>query len=489
MKNKFMIYAAVIFCMLSNIYSQTFDEIVKNALSGTELKNAQWSVYAKYADNNKVIYAKDENFSLAPASGLKVFTSSTALEVLGEDYRFQTKLYYDGVIIKGSILKGNIYIVGGGDPTLGSNLVKGSKNLDTLLKSWVNVIKEKGIRRIEGSVIADDLLFEGNPISDGWVYGDMGNYYGAGANALTINDNLYQVYFKPGKNVGDDAAVLRTEPVIDGLTFVNYMKTGKEGSGDNGNVYSGPYQYNATLRGTIPAGVEEFFIKGSIPDPTLFVAQAFTKALTEAGIKISKTAGKVEKPVKYDSKNLITTTFSPPVKDIVYIVNKRSNNLYTEMLLRAIGLNKKGEGSIDKGIEAIEDYLTSNNVNIEGLHLMDGCGLARSNTITTKLMVDVLGLEYTKKSFNSFYYSLGITGDPNDISYYSKYGIGTELAFNGHIKSGLINRVRSHSGYIKDLSGRTIIFSFIVNNYTGSSSAIDKIHVNLMVTLARLGGK
>ncbi|MFH0733487.1 MAG: D-alanyl-D-alanine carboxypeptidase/D-alanyl-D-alanine-endopeptidase [bacterium] len=489
MKSKLMIYAVVLFCIISNIYSQSIDEIVNDAVKGKELKNGQWSVYAKYVDNNNVIYAKDENYSLAPASGLKVFTSSTALEVLGEDFRFQTKLYFDGSIIKGSILKGNIYIVGGGDPTLGSSLVKGSLNLDTLFLSWITILKEKGIQRIEGSIIADDLLYEDNPISDGWVYGDIGNYYGAGANALTINDNLYYVYFKPGKNVGNHADVLRTEPVIDGLTFTNYMKTGKEGSGDNGNVYSAPYQYNVTLRGTIPLGVKEFSIKGAIPDPALFAAQYFTKALIKAGIKVSKPAKKIDKPIKYNSKNLITTTYSPMLKDIVYIVNKRSNNLYTEMLLRAIGLNKKGEGSIDKGIEGIEEYLSSNGVNIDGLHLYDGCGLARSNTITAKLMVDVLALEYSKKSFNSFYNSLGVTGDPNDISYYSKYGVGTELAFNGHIKSGLINRVRSHSGYIKDKSGRTIIFSFIANNFTGSSSQIDKIHISLMVKLAQLSEK
>ncbi len=478
----------LIIVLTTSLFAQnSFKQIITDAMQTKTLKNAQWSLFAKYADNDQVIIAQNENYSLAPASGLKVFTSSAALEILGEDYRFKTRLYFDGQIIKGSILKGNIYIVGGGDPTLGSDLVDGNMPLEKLLQSWVKAVKEKGINRVEGSIIADDLLFEGNPISDSWDYGDMGNYYGAGSHALTINDNLYKVFFKPGKNVGSEAMVIRTEPNIDGLTFSNYMKTGKEGSGDNGYIYSAPFQFNAVLRGTIPMGVKEFSIKGSIPDPALFAAQAFSKALIESNIKVKNKPQKLENKIEYKEQNLITTTLSPKVKDIVYIVNKRSFNLYTEMLLRAIGLKQKKEGSIEKGVEALEEYFSSNGIDIDGLHLYDGCGLARTNTITTKMMTEVLGLEYKSKSFNSFYKSLGVTGDPNDISYYVNYGKGTELAFNGHIKSGLITRVRSHSGYIKDLKGRTIIFSFIANNYTGGASTIDKIHINLMVELARLG--
>jgi len=440
-------------------------------------------------DTDEIIYSKNENFALAPASGLKVFTSSAALDILGENYVFKTKIYYDGKIIKGSILKGNIYIVGGGDPTLGSDLVKGSKSLDLLLQDIFNVIYNKGIRHIEGGIIADETLFEGNSISDGWTYGDMGNYYGAGCSALTINDNLYKVYFKPGKQVGDIAKVLRTEPEIPNLKFTNYMLTGKVRSGDNGYIYAAPYQYNAILRGTIPAGVDEFFIKGSIPDPALFAAQIVTKYLEQKGIKIKKSASKLLDKIKYDSKNLIMEISSPPLKDIVYIINKRSNNLYTEMLLRSIGIANKGSGSLEKGIEALREYFKNEGINTDALDLADGCGLSRNNCITAKMMVDVLTLATKKSYFNSFYNSLGITGDPDDISYYSKYGLGTELAYNGRIKSGLINNVRSHSGYIKDKNGRTIIFSLIANNYNGSTSEIDKIHISIMVELARLNKK
>ncbi len=472
-----------------NSNAQSISNLADSVSNSKLLKNAQWSIYAKYLDSDEIIFEKNADFSLAPASGLKVFTSSAALDILGEDYRFKTKIYFDGKILKGNILKGNIYIVGGGDPTLGSNLVKGSKNLDTLLLSIFNSIADMGIKKIEGGIIADETLYDGNSISGGWNYGDMGNYYGAGSSALTINDNLYKVFFKPGSSVGKSAEVLRTEPFIPNLAFTNYMKTGKEGSGDNGYIYAAPFQYNAILRGTIPAGVDEFFIKGAIPDPALFAAQIITEYLKKNGIIIKNDATKLNERIEYNSKNLIIEISSPPLKDIVYIVNKRSNNLYTEMLLRSIGLVKKNSGSIDSGIDALKEYFTNEGINTDALDLADGCGLSRNNCITAKMMVDVLTLATKKTCFNSFFNSLGVTGDPNDISYYSKYGVGTELAFNGRIKSGLINNVRSHSGYVKDKSGRTIVFSLIANNYNGSTSAIDKIHISIMVALAKLTNK
>ncbi len=476
----------LILFVFGEISSQSLQGYIDSVSATKLLKNAQWSIYAKYIDSDNVIISKNENFALAPASGLKVFTSSAALSILGENYTYKTKIYYDGEIVKGSILKGNIYLVGGGDPTLGSDLVKGSKNLDLVLKEIFTSIYEKGIRIIEGGIVADETLFEGNLISGGWNYGDMGNYYGAGCSALTINDNLYKVFFKPGKNIGEEAKVLRTEPEIPNLKFINYMKTGKIGSGDNGYIYAAPLQYNAILRGTIPAGVDEFFIKGSIPDPALFAAQVVSKYLSSKGIKIKKQAIKLNERKKYNNRNLILEITSPPLKDIVYIINKRSNNLYTEMLLRSIGLYMKKSGTIDSGIEALRDYFTNEGINTDALDLSDGCGLSRNNCITAKMMVDVLSLAFKKSNFPTFYNSLGVTGDPDDISYYSKYGLGTELAYNGRIKSGLINNVRSHSGYIKDRNGKTIVFSLIANNYNGSTSAIDKIHINIMVELARL---
>ena len=470
--------------IISQNYS-SLNSLVNKEKKSKLLKNAQWGLYARYLDTGEEIISLNAEMSLAPASNLKLFTSSAALDILGEDHQFETFLYYDGEINNG-ILTGDVFFVGGGDPTLGYDLVKGSLPLDSLMDKIIDEFKKKGINRINGDIYADDLLYEGTPIPYNWNWIDIGNYYAATVSALTINNNLYFLYFKPGKEVGDPAEVIRTEPEIPGLTFTNFMKTGKKGSGDNGYIYGAPLQYNTTLRGTVPAGVDEFSIKGSIPDPALFAVQYLKKKMVESGVKVNGNTIKLEKKKSYSDTKLITTIKSPPLKDIVYIINKRSDNLYTEMMLKAIALNQTGEGSTDKGTEEVEEFLKENNINTDGLLLGDGSGLSRTNAITAKMMVDLLDILTKKNYFDAFYNSLAVVGDPNDISYFKNTGRGTVIEKNARVKSGVIQGVRAYSGYLKNMSGRTIAFSLIANNFDGSGSRVSTIHKNIMIELAKL---
>jgi D-alanyl-D-alanine carboxypeptidase/D-alanyl-D-alanine-endopeptidase (penicillin-binding protein 4) len=491
MIRKYKIFILVfLFWLSSGVpgFGQKYDEINKIVMSYSNtnlLKNSQWALYAKYYDTDEVIIAKNENMSVAPASGLKLITSSAALEILGEHHRFDTYLYYEGVITDGS-LDGNIVIVGGGDPCLGSDAVEGSLNLEDLMDVWMKAIEDIGIVEVKGSILADDLKYKSKPVPDHWEWIDLGNYYAASSTALSINDNLYHLYFKPGSGKGVDAEFLRTEPVIPGLTFTNYMKTGARGSGDNGYVYSAPYQFNAVLRGTIPAGSEEFSIKGSIPDPALFTAQYLTKKLNDHYIRVIGKPGKVAERRNYDLRNLIIVSVSPPVRDIVYILNKRSNNVYAELLLKAISFKLTGIGSTEDGIKHIMKFLQDKTINTDGLILYDGSGLSRSNAVTAKIMVDLLMANTDSRYFESFHRSLSVVGDPEDIGFYKDTGIGTAIEKKAWIKSGLILGVRSYSGYIENKSGRAIVFSFIANNYDGSGSEVNRIHRELMIKLAEL---
>ncbi len=344
-------------------------------------------------------------------------------------------------------------------------------------------VKLNGIKKINGSVIADDLMFDRIPLPDYYPWIDMGNYYGAGTSALTVHDNLYYLYFRPGKE-GEPAEVIKTFPVIPGLSFINNMKTGPAGSGDNGYIYASPLQYNAVLRGTIPAGVNEFSIKGSIPDPPLFTVQYFTGKLREIGIDVTGEPVKAENIVDYNKLIKIHTTISPPLRDIVFIINKLSNNLYTEQLLKMIGCKEFVEGSVDKGIDAVFEHLKSLNVDTKGLRLYDGSGLSRTNMITAEMMSKLLTALTKEKYFDAFYNSLGIAGDPDDISSFKNFGANTVIAHNARIKSGTVNGVRSHSGYIKTKKGRLVSFSFIANNFTVSSNEINKVHIKLLQAIA-----
>jgi serine-type D-Ala-D-Ala carboxypeptidase/endopeptidase (penicillin-binding protein 4) len=468
-----------------SIFPQNLDEAFNRLANSPALNNGIWGVYANYTDNGEEIISRYSSLNLAPASVLKVVISSSAFRILGEEHRFKTEIYFGDSISSGTIY-GNVYIVGGGDPTFGSNLVQGSQSLDQIMNSIAASLKSKGIERITGSIIGDDHLYPGNPVPDYYPYIDLGNYYAAGSNALTINDNLYHLYFKPSNQVGGEAAVLRTEPVIPDLTFENFMRTGAEGSGDNGYIYNSPGSFNAVLRGTIPAGVAEFSIRGSIPDPPLFAAQYLTRKLFENNIAVDGNPSKSNQRRLYDEFKLLYSHLSPPLKDIAVIVNKRSNNLYTELLLRAIGEKIEGDGTISNGIKAVLRDLKKNNINTESVRLFDGSGLSHTNRITPKTVADVLTMMTREQTFEAFYNSLSVAGDPSDIGFFRNFGANTIIARNVRIKSGTINGVRCHAGYVRSSSGRLIAFCFMANSFTGRASAINEVHVQALIQLAGL---
>ncbi|WP_081475137.1 D-alanyl-D-alanine carboxypeptidase/D-alanyl-D-alanine endopeptidase [Caldithrix abyssi] len=476
--------------VLSLVQSQSADFNFQRYIQTQEttglLKNAQWSLYAIYADSKKPVIEHNIRFALAPASCLKLITTGAALKILGADYTFKTCVLTDGFIAPNGQIKGNIILKGGGDPTLGSAVVPGSLPLDSLFLSWVQALKQKGIRRIEGDIIADATLFDPHPIPDNWAWVDMGNYYGASSPALSIHDNLYYLIFKPSRTVGQPAAILATRPYISGLSFENHVLTGPAGSGDNAYIYCAPQQFKARVFGTVPAGVDSFTIKGSIPDPALFAAQYFLTFLQKNGINVTGKALTLKKPARTRRQILLAETTSPPLKKIIEQINKRSINLYCEMLVKAISIERGGNGNTKHGLNVIKKTLEDLKVNTEGLHLSDGSGLSRTNAITVRTMVEFLNAMRHDEQFTDYLHSLSLAGDPNDVGYFKKWGVGTKLAKNARLKSGLIESVRSHSGYLRDSSGRWIIFSFIANNFDGHFSAIDRIHESLLIQLSNL---
>jgi D-alanyl-D-alanine carboxypeptidase/D-alanyl-D-alanine-endopeptidase (penicillin-binding protein 4) len=452
-----------------------------------QLRHGYWSIYVSDVRTGNVILDINAAKSLAPASNLKLLTSAVALEVLGEDKKFDTYLEYSGTINKDGHLDGNLYIRGEGDPTLGSSEMDDVILLDSLIEQWLGAINKAGITQVKGNIIGDDSYLDYMPLPGDWFWTDMGNYYAANTSGLCIHENLYRLYFKPGKRVGDPANVLRTEPEIPGLAFFNHMKTGAVGSGDNGYIYAAPWQYVHQLEGTIPAGVSEFSIKGALPDPAKFAAQLLYDKMRISKIKIR---GEVYTQREYNDNETIRTkihaTTSPKLKDIIYRLNKRSVNLYAEQLLKILGKEIEGQGTFEAGIKVIEEWLEEKDIYKEGMFLHDGSGLSRSNATPTRLLVELLNTVYREPYFQSFYNSLGIAGDPTDIGYMKNMCKGTRAANNLRAKTGSINRVRAHTGYVYTRNKKLLSFSMIANEYRGSMRAIDKLHEKLMIQLAEL---
>ncbi len=445
-----------------------------------------WSLYAVNSETGKVIIDINGQKAMAPASNQKLLTSAAALALIGPDEILHTYLEYTGSI-KNGVLDGDLFIRGEGDPTLGSCAYDTANCMDTQTIHWVNSVKQLGISKIEGNIIGDDRYFDHMPLAPAWQWTDIGNYYACNTSGLCFNENLYYLFFKPARYVGGNAKVIATNPVIPGLEFLNHMKTGPKGSGDKGFIYAAPWQNLHQLEGTIPAGVREFSIKGAMPDPALFTAQYLKQKLEESNIPVTGSCATVR---TYSNNNAprqtIHTTKSPPLKDIIYIINKKSNNLYAEQMIKIIGKKVKQEGSLEAGIEAIEEWLEENQIDTEGIFIHDGSGLALIDRLSTKFLTDLLITMKNSEVFDPFYHSLPIAGDPNDIGTLSGYCKNTRAAKNLRAKTGSHVRIRAHSGYVTSRSGQVICFSMMSNDYTGSSRPINNLHEKVMVALAEI---
>jgi D-alanyl-D-alanine carboxypeptidase/D-alanyl-D-alanine-endopeptidase (penicillin-binding protein 4) len=408
---------------------------------------------------------------------------------LGEDRQFKTYLEYSGTIDKNGTLSGNIFIRGEGDPTLGSSEMTNVLPLPDLIDQWVKIIRSQGIKKINGNIIADDSYLDYMPLSGVWYWEDMGNYYAAGTSGLCINENMYRLYFLPGNKVGHKATVLRTDPIVPGLEFINHMKTGPVGSGDKGFIYGAPWQYIHQLEGTIPAGKKEFSIKGALPDPAKFAAGYLFDQLVNKKISVSGKISTIrELGVVNKKRKQFHVVTSPTLKEIIYRLNKRSVNIYTEQLLKILGKEFKGTGTFENGVDVLEEWLESRNIYNDGLFLHDGSGLSPANATPTKFYAELLSSICSDSFFDTYYRSLSIAGDPNDNGYMKKMCKGTRAAKNVRGKTGLmINvRVRAHSGYVSTRSGKLLSFSMIANDYSGSYRTIDRIHEKIMIQLAEL---
>ena len=315
------------------------------------MQHATWSICVMNTKKDSAIVDYNSHISVVPASTLKIVTTAAALSILGSDFKFETKIQYDGTLdtITG-ILKGNVYILGGGDPTLESEFFKDKKDSSTIVQKWAAQLKAKGIKSIEGAIVGDASIFEDNMTPTQWIWGDMGNYFGAGACGLSYHDNKYTAKFKSGA-AGTETMITSVEPAVDNMVLVNHVTSG--GSDDNAFIYGSQYSNYRTVQGTIPSNKTDYEVDGSLPDPAYFCARQFEIALRKAGIKISKPTTTVRaerdsdltekkvadaKTIEYDVKKRTTlfSTFSPTLEKIVYWTNIKSLNLLVSIQLRQL---------------------------------------------------------------------------------------------------------------------------------------------------------
>lgn len=458
---------------------------VKWLLQAPYMRGASFSLVVKDVQEGRMVYSYDTDRLQSPASVLKTVATATALEILGEDYRYPTTLEYDGILENGT-LEGNLYIKGSGDPSLGSSHFALGQN--KFLSTWIAALQKAGIKHITGSVISDESIFDTEGVSIKWLREDMGNYYAPGSYGISIFDNMYKLSLQTGA-AGTRPVLKGTEPDIPFIRFKNYLKAAPVSS-DSAYIIGAPLDDVRYLYGVLPANREAYVLKGDIPDPALYLARYLTDQLQQKGIRVdgSPSCYRIEVEEnrwKKGERKEIVTTYSPTLREIASVCNHVSHNLYADALVKTVGLQYKPRrnemiSSFGRGVQVVKEYWEKKGLDVFPLRMNDGSGLAPADKVSAGFMGELLVYMATESAVSdAFIASLPQAGIEGSVRNFLK---GSKLQGKAHLKSGGITGVRSYAGYItKD--GKTYAVAVFSNNYSCPMSRMTRALEKLLLQL------
>ncbi|MGH3095916.1 MAG: D-alanyl-D-alanine carboxypeptidase/D-alanyl-D-alanine endopeptidase [Streptosporangiales bacterium] len=451
-------------------------------LSDKRLDGAMVGLEVRNAETGKVLYKKNVDQRLNPASNAKLLTSLAAMKVLGPDHRFATSVLRTGQV-RGHTLHGDLYLRGGGDPTILAG------DYDRLAKR----VAAAGIRKVHGSLVADDTYFDDTRLGPFWSWDDEPYYYNAQISALTVAPNTdYDagtviVRIAPGDHEGDKAKV-SVVPDNDYVHINNKATTGASGSDNTTSAVRRHGNNTIDVTGSIPAGADADRTWVTVWEPTDLVASLFRDALRSHGVRVqdddTKHRATPERAERVaDHKSMSLSAMLVPFL-------KLSNNMHAEHLTKTMGAEVKGEGSWDAGTDVLMSAVADFGVNTDTLRMVDGSGLSRGDLLTAHEITNLLIAAQDEPWFDTWYDALPIAGNPKRFvgGTLRSRMTDTPAADNMHAKTGSLTSVSGLSGYVTDGAGDPLVFSMLTNNYVADSGVKD-IEDAVGVQLASYGAK
>lgn len=460
------------------VSAQTAAQKYVGVLNGSEeLKDAVWGVLAVKVGGDTVA-CYNANKRMLPASNTKLLTTGIALKELGGDYRFRTRLAYTGQI-KGSTLVGDVYIVGGGDPTIacGDSISTPTKQL---FAKWAKMLSSKGIKRVEGHIIGDGRFFDGMIEHDSWQLGDLGYDYAPGGDGLCFYENISKYRITAGKAAGDPVKVETLYPEMPWLELRTPCVTAKAGTGNDLMYIVTDMAPVAEMRGSIEAGRKPHTMSCSNKYGALTCAYYFYKHLTDAGIVVTEGPADIDAmgsirdfgteklgaAASVDAMTVIGETLSPKLRDIALKCNHESDNFYAETLLRILAKERTGSACYDSCTVTRARVFESMGLDkAPQMHIEDGSGLSRQDYVSPEFFVSFLKAMRGTSAWGDFLTSLPQPGRGTLTT--RMRNADEAVRARVHMKSGSMGGVRCFSGYIMPASGdssETIVFSVLTNN-------------------------
>jgi D-alanyl-D-alanine carboxypeptidase/D-alanyl-D-alanine-endopeptidase (penicillin-binding protein 4) len=484
---------------------------VEQILSEPDVARGMWGIEVVSLKSGKVLYAQNENKLFTPASNTKLFTTAAALALIGPDYKFRTTVETTGILDKYGRLIGDLLLVGRGDPNLSGRTLPYHLRTERkqppiqVLEGLADQLVQRGLKYIDGDIVADDSYYVFERYGEGWTQDDLVWEWGAPVSALTINDNVLFVSIMPADHPGDKAFI-RVTPYADYYRLDNRIMTTPPGTGPR-RIYINrePGSNRLTLWGNIPSddsGANEAL---AIEDPADFAAQLFRSLLEKRGVvvygrararhselaslstfSVTSTAsarGGDEKslPPRVSAPLVLASYESQPLKEDLRVINKVSQNLHAELLLRLLGRERGTIGTIEGGLEVLRGFLHQVGVSSDEYALYDGSGLSRQNLVTPDVIIRLLTYASRQPWGALFADTLPVGGIDGSLS--DRFKVGPA---QGRVrgKTGSLGHVNALSGYGTTLKGEPVAFTVMVNNHNLSGrralEVIDKI-VNAIV--------
>ncbi len=450
---------------MSSSFSPGFSKI-DQILDDSLLNKGETGINIISAMTGETLFKRNANKFFPPASGLKLVTTAGALFFLKHEFRFKTLILSNGKVVNDT-LKGDILMVGKGDPTL---------DTETFFKI-TKQLKTKGINLITGDILFDDSYFDTILYGKGWMWDDLEYEFSAPISALSVNGNTCKIFVKPGRKT-DDALDVYIEPQNRFITIINKGTTGE------GNILSvtTKTENNRTtilVNGSLtPEAKQRIFIR-SMKKPSLYAASLFAEILKDNGIAIK---GEVRRANFGTFADTLLIHTSEPLTKILYDMDKESSNFIAEMTLKTIGAEMNDvPGTSEKGIKAIASTIKDLGITKRNFHEVDGSGLSRYNLISPEVFTSLLFyLYHTFEYAPEFLTVLPTSGIDGTLKNRMKE---EDLRRKVRAKTGTMTGASTLSGYCITDSGKILIFSIMMKDYIASPTYVRNLQDQILKIL------
>jgi serine-type D-Ala-D-Ala carboxypeptidase/endopeptidase (penicillin-binding protein 4) len=438
----------------------------------TALDHAHWGVFVRSLDTDRVLYQRNADRLFIPASNVKLLTGSAALEALGPEYRYRTRLLAAGPVRNG-VLQGDLIVIGSGDPTISARFHGGEAR--AVFRMWADSLRAAGIRRVSGAIVGIDTVFARVPWGPGWAWDDLNAAYAAEISGLNFNEGAVAVRVFAGDAVGRPG-ILSVEPAAGHLTVVNETHTVAAGTPAQLQLLRDPAGPSLIVRGAVPLDTASISRSVAVPHITQFFLTSLRETLREQGIMVEgPPLDGLEWPERVAEAARATPLFvhhSPPMHEIVPAFMKPSQNHVAEALLRTLGREARNAGTTAGGVAVVDSVLTLYQLGDRPFRMADGSGLARQNLTSPRFVADLLTVMARGPFAEQWVAAQPIAGVDGTLASRLR---GTPAEGRVQAKTGTLTGVRALSGYLTTASGERIVFSILVNNHVRTAAAADRI--------------